>query len=119
MCRLKGHLGAHFGVQEGEVSPCLQPRYAGSSTTPSPKGSALKNLDAENVNCVLDHFADVGKMVNKSSIFPVSRFSHYPLPLARRKARPLALAVYRFCVLNLHRHSPSHHLPHSLRNLHP
>ena len=29
--------------KKGEVSPCLQPRFAGSSATPSPKGSALKN----------------------------------------------------------------------------
>lgn len=59
---LGAHFEVHFGVQEGEVSPCLQPRYAGSSATPSPKGSALKNLDAENTNSLLDHFADVGKM---------------------------------------------------------
>ena len=28
-----------------------------------PKGSALKNLNAENARFLLDHFADVGKMV--------------------------------------------------------
>ena len=78
MCRLEGH----FEVQVGEVSPCLQPRlsrivilrretpkdpvtycFAGSAATPSPKGSALKNLNAENARFLLDHFADVGKMV--------------------------------------------------------
>ena len=77
MCRLEGH----FEVQVGEVSPCLQPRLsrivilrretpkdpvthciADSSATPSPKGSALKNLNAENARFLLDHFVDVGKI---------------------------------------------------------
>ena len=32
-------------------------------------GFALKNLDAENANSLLDHFADVGKMVALYKIY--------------------------------------------------
>ncbi len=36
---------------------------AGSSATPSPKGCALKNLNAENARFLLDHFVGVNKMI--------------------------------------------------------